>query len=104
MRSSLRCELALRPTIRPKRDVQPTERSTRRGDALTAYEIDCGASRVRADSGLPDGREKEQVDGVFRGPPHPDRGEPNGRDAGVAERGPKPRLRESMSLHAARSA
>jgi hypothetical protein len=29
------------------------------------------------------GSQEEQLNGVFRVPPHPDRGEPHGRDAGV---------------------
>jgi len=40
--------LALRPTISAERGVLPTERPTRRGNALTAHEIDRGVSCLLA--------------------------------------------------------
>src|SRR3954447_25353370 len=46
-RSKVRIRLALRPTIPAEARSTPTERPTRRGSALTANGIDCGASSSR---------------------------------------------------------
>ena len=50
------------------------------------------------------GARREPLDGVFRVPSHPDRREPNGRDAGPDRRDPSARLGGRVRLHIARPA